>query len=313
MTLQQMKYILEIANYNSFSDAAKALFVSQSTLSVAVKEIEDSFGISIFGRNNRGIVLTNEGRDFLKRIQDIVDQVDELEDHYIQRQYLPMRFSVSAQRLSFATRAFNRLLSNIDLSTFDIAMRECSTNSVIQDVSTGKSDLGVIVIDNRNARIIQRTLESGGLCFTELNQLNTYAFMRKSHPLADRKEVSVEELKEYAFVTYDQEINSTHFTEETVFYEQLEKNVHVCDRCTKIALIRGNNCFSIGPDLPNSNADAMHRNLAEICAVPIKEITDPLHVGYITRKDQFLTSIGEEYVSALDEEIKELKTVLSSN
>lgn len=166
MTLQQMYYITQVARYRSYSEAAKALFVSQSTLSLAIKDAETELHISIFDRSNKGIELTEEGTDFLTRIQDILDRSKNLEEYYLHRQLLGMRFSVSAQRLAFSVRAFNRLLESIDWDCYDVAMRECPTSNVISDVASGKSELGVLASEPHNFRLIQRSLNSTAWCFT---------------------------------------------------------------------------------------------------------------------------------------------------
>lgn len=310
MTLQQMYYITQVAKFRSYSEAAKALFVSQSTLSLAVKDAETELHICIFTRNNKGIVLTEEGTDFLRRIQDILDRSKAVEEYYMQRQLMGMRFSVSAQRLSFATRAFNRLLNDIDWDCYDAAMRECTTGAVISDVASGKSELGVIASEPHNFRLIQRSLTSNGLIFRELDQLASFVFMRKSHPLAGRSSVTFRDLTEYPFVTYDQEVDATYFSEEPVFYNRLSKNIHVTDRCTKISLIRHNNCFSIGPDLPNSNAGAMHTGMQEIVAIPLDEEQAYLHVGYILHRGHQLTETAQLYIRHLQTEIEALQQAL---
>ena len=307
MTLQNMNYIIEIASHHSFSEAAKALYISQSTLSVAVREVEKDLGITIFNRNNKGVTLTYDGEDFLKYAREIVEQADYLERRYQHRQYVPMRFSVSCQRLPFVVRAFNRLLNTVSMDTYDMAVRECPTYTVIHDIASNKSELGVLAIHDSHMRTVRKTLEFNEISFTELTQLPIFVFLRNTHPLAGRPSVSLDDLKDFAFVTYDQEINASHFTEELLFYELLDKNVHVSDRCTKIALIRNSNCFSIGPDLPNSNADAFHKGMGEIVALPMKEPIEPLHVGYMMRSAQTVSSIAGQFIRYLSEEVEALK------
>lgn len=310
MTLQQMYYITQVAKYRSYSEAAKALFVSQSTLSLAVKEAETELRIAIFDRSNKGIGLTEEGAEFIARIQDILDRAKGLEEYYSQRQLMDMRFSVSTQRLAFAVRAFNRLLDGIDWNSYDVAMRECGTGGVITDVSGGKSELGILASDPHNFRMLRRSLTSNGLVFHELDQLASFVFLRKTHPLASKASVSFRDLQEYPFVTYDQEAEASYFSEEPVFYNQLPKNIHVSDRCTKISLIRQNNCFSIGPDLPNGNAKTMRGNMPEIIALPLAEAQSYLHVGYITQRDHQLSDTARCYIGHLKTEIEALEQAL---
>ena len=153
MTLQNLKYMLEISNSHSFSKAAKNLFVSQSTLSAAVKELESDLGITIFKRTNRGVSLTYDGEDFIKYAKEIVEQSQYLEQRYHARKSLPMRFSVSCQHLPSAVRAFTSFLAEINSPTYDIAIRECDTNSVIHDVAGRKSELGVVAIHEPHMRL----------------------------------------------------------------------------------------------------------------------------------------------------------------
>ncbi|NZA39625.1 LysR family transcriptional regulator [Eubacterium callanderi] len=125
ISMQNMKYIVEIAKHHSISSAAKSLFVSQSTLSTAVREVEQQLGISIFKRNNRGIEVTFEGQDFLNHAKDIVEQSEYLERRYKHRKTLPMRFSVSTQRLPFSVMSFIQIVEDLELRHYDIAIREC--------------------------------------------------------------------------------------------------------------------------------------------------------------------------------------------
>ena len=137
MTLQNLKYAIEISNCHSFSEASKHLFVSQSTLSAAIRDIEEDLGIQIFHRTNRGVTLTYDGEDFIKYAKEIVERSQYLEQRYHARKTIPMRFSVSSQRLPFAALAFTRIFQDINSQSYDVAIRECDTNSVIHDVSAG--------------------------------------------------------------------------------------------------------------------------------------------------------------------------------
>ena len=75
MTLQQLQQIITIADSGSMNEAAKKMFISQPSLSAAVKELEKEIGISIFVRSNRGIVITPEGEEFLGYARQIIEPV----------------------------------------------------------------------------------------------------------------------------------------------------------------------------------------------------------------------------------------------
>lgn len=312
MTLQNLKYMLEISNSHSFSKAAKNLFVSQSTLSAAVKELESDLGITIFKRTNRGVSLTYDGEDFIKYAKEIVEQSQYLEQRYHARKSLPMRFSVSCQHLPSAVRAFTSFLAEINSPTYDIAIRECDTNSVIHDVAGRKSELGVVAIHESHMRSMQTLFSSYDIEFHEIKSVKNYVFLRFGHPLASLPVLSIKDLEKYPFVTYDQELETSHFSEEPLFYKLLNKNVHVSDRCTKIALVRKTDCFSIGPDLPNSNADAFHKGMGNIIAKSLENDIGLLHIGYLTIAQIPLSSLGQLYLEYLSKDIDTLEILGTS-
>lgn len=303
MTIQNLKYMLEIADSRSLSKAARKLFVSQSTLSAALKEMEEDLGVALFQRTNRGVALTYDGEDFIRYAREIVEQTQYLEQRYHARKSLPMRFAVSTQHLPFAVRAFIRVFQQTDRDTYDMAIRECDTNSVIHDVAGNKSELGILAVPESHIRTMERLLSSYEIAFEEIDRIQNYVFFRKSHPLAEKEEISLKDLEKYPFVTYDQEIETSHFSEEPLFYKVLSKNLHVSDRCTKIALVRNTDCFSIGPDLTNSNADAFHKGMGEVVARPLKAEIGQLHLGYLFRRGNEITSLGRMFLEYLAEDV----------
>lgn len=308
MTLQNLKYAIEISNCSSLSQAARKLFVSQSTLSAAIKEMEDSLGVKLFNRTNKGISLTYDGEDFIKYAREIVELSQYLEQRYQVRKSIPMRFSVSSQRFPFAVRAFSHMMQDIDSDDYDIAMRECDTNSVIHDVSTNKSELGILAIHCSHLRTMQMMLSSYDIEFHEIAQLDNYVFIRSRHPLAAKDRLQLKDLEEYPFVTYDQGLEASHLSEEPLFYKIHTKNVHVSDRSSKIVLVRRSNCFSIGPDLTNSAADIYHhKGPGEIIAKPLDEPLGFLHLGYIVRTNHSISTIGMKYLELLEEDIRKIK------
>lgn len=79
MTIQQMKYIIAIVQCGSITEAAKQLFISQPSLSNAVKDIEAEAGIEIFQRAAKGITLTTDGMEYLSYARRVVEQAELME------------------------------------------------------------------------------------------------------------------------------------------------------------------------------------------------------------------------------------------
>ncbi|MBD8972864.1 MAG: LysR family transcriptional regulator, partial [Clostridiales bacterium] len=106
MTLTQLRYAITVANANSMSEAARTLFISQPSLSAAVKELEEETGIELFRRTNRGISLTPDGEEFIGYARQVVEQYELMENKYISKQQTKKKFSVSMQHYAFAVNAF---------------------------------------------------------------------------------------------------------------------------------------------------------------------------------------------------------------
>ena len=307
MTLQNLRYLIEVANYKSVSKAAQALYMSQSALSSAIKDVEDELGIQVFYRTNRGISLTPDGEDCLKYCKEIIERSDYLSVRYQTRQALHTYFSVSAQHLPFAVRAFQELTTNRLPAEYDVAMRETSTSAILHDVSTERSELGVVAFQPEQLELFRKALYIHDLSFTELDRLNIYVFVRKQHPLAGKDILSLEDLTDYPFVTYDQDDGPSYYTEESQLFKPLRQNIHVCDRATKMAVIRSTDAFSIGVDLPNFNMDEAFKNKeTEMAAIPFQDQTERIIIGYLSKNGHTLSSTAEAYIRLLVKHIDRL-------
>ncbi|MGM0199505.1 LysR family transcriptional regulator [Enterococcus sp. DIV1314a] len=144
MTLQQLKYALEIASKGSMNEAAKSLFISQPSLSNAIKELEQEIKITIFVRTNRGVTVSNEGSEFLGYARQVLQQFNMLEEKYISEKTAKQHFSVSSQHYTFAANAFVELVKEFGASEYEFTFRESKTHEIIEDVKNLRSELGII-------------------------------------------------------------------------------------------------------------------------------------------------------------------------
>jgi len=308
MTLQNLRYVVEVANSQSFSKAARSLFMTQSALSAAIKEVEDELGILIFKRSNRGVQLTPDGEDCVKHCKEIIERADYLSLRYQNRGSLQTYFSVSTQHLPFAVRAFDALLEELPAVGYDVAIRETETLHILHDVSSGRSELGVVAMTDKQLQLINKALYIHDLAFAELARLQTYVFMRKRHPLAERQSLALEDLRPYPFVTYDQTQAPGYYSEESLFFAPMVKNIHVSDRATKMSVIRSTDAFSVGVDLPNFNQDIyFKRRAAEMVAIPFSDQADPIAVGVLMKNGHAPSDIAQRYIALLNEHVERLR------
>jgi len=322
MTLQNLRYVIEVAASKSFSKAAQSLFMTQSALSSAIREVEDELGITIFNRTNRGVTLTPDGEDCLKHCKEIVERADYLSIRYQNRSAVRTYFSVSSQHLPFVVRAFNALMDTLDPAGYDVAIRETETSRILHDVSAERSEIGVVALTERQLSLINKSLYVHDLGFTQLSRLNAYVFLRKRHPLADRSKIALSDLAPYPFVTYDQEQVPTYYSEESVFFSSTRgadsapflRSIHVSDRATKMSVIRSTDAFSIGVDLPNFNQDIyFKRRSTELVAVPLVDQPEPIIVGILTKNGRTLSDVAKDYVELLKRHIDLLKLPTSTS
>ena len=295
MNITQIKYVLEIASSSSMREAVTKLFVSQPALSASVSELEDELGILIFERTNKGISLTDEGREFVSYAKKAVGQYEILEDRYLSKDSDKERFSVSTQHYNFAIKAFTDVIKAADPERYVFSVHETKTRDVLEDVRTMKSEVGIISFSGASERVIKKLFREYQLEFTPLMQRETYAYVWKDHKFAKRKSISIEELKDYPCVSFDQTDDSNFYlTEEAMADYDFQKMIKSDDRATTMEIIAELHGYSIGSGmLANDNAI-----LQGMVSIKLKE-EDPLIIGYIIRKGSQLSVYGQAYVEEL--------------
>lgn len=149
MTLQQLKYVVTVADKGTISEAAKELFISQPSLTNAIKELEQDMQITIFHRTNKGIVVSNEGDEFLAYARQVLEQANLLEEKFLNVKKQSSRFSVSCQHYSFAVNAFVDVIREFGGNQYDFTLRETQTYEIIEDVSRLKSEIGVLYTSSK--------------------------------------------------------------------------------------------------------------------------------------------------------------------
>lgn len=296
MTLQQMNYILEIDRSGSMNKAAQSLCVSQSALSSAILEVEKELGITIFRRSNRGIMLTDDGRELLNQISPIVEQHRRLGRYYSQRRDTDrVHLSVSAQRYPFCTKAFVDYLNSLGQKPLQLSLKETDMAAVIADVADGTSELGVVFISDRTERFIIRSLEEKNLVFKPLVTLHPHVFMRKDHPLAAASSLTTEMLRPYPHVVFTQSESNFNYAEEAVYGSGMDfdRMVYVSDRASIYNIMAHTDCVSTGSGvLPEGYADE------RLIAVPLTDACD-MRLGTVQRRQHRLSEAEEQFIELL--------------
>lgn len=300
MTLQQIYYALVIAETKSMNKAAEKLFISQPSLTSAMRELERDLGIKIFRRTSKGVEKTNDGAEFLIHARQLYQQYELLADKYSSDGNIKRKFGVSTQHYSFAVKAFVETVKHFDTSEYEFAMRETKTREVIDDVGSMKSEIGILYMSDFNRKIIGKLLREYDLEFHSLIECSAYVYIWKNHPLAKEKSISIDALTDYPCLSFEQGDNSSFYLAEEILSEnEYLRTIKACDRATMLNLMIGLNGYTLC-----SGIICEELNGGDYVAVPF-EADETNHnavmeIGYILKKSSILSSVGEIYI----EEVK---------
>ena len=304
MTLLQMRYILEVDRCGSMNRAAQDLFVSQSALSTAILEVEKELGITIFRRSNRGVVLTEDGRELVMQIAPIVERSGRITRYYSERKAENrVALSVASQRYPFCAKAFVEYLHLLEEPRIQVSFKEMEMAAVIDEVFRRQSALGVIFVSDMTEHFIGRILREKDLEFFQLAKLRPRVFMRRGHPLASEPSVRLEQLYAYPYVVFTQSDSNYQYAEEAVVGTgaQFDRVVCVSDRATAYNVMAHTNCVSTGSGvMPEGYGDD------RLVTLPLTGPVHDMRLGYIKLRSVPLTETGEKFVDILTHSLAEI-------
>lgn len=298
MTLQQLKYVVAVADKGTISKASKELFVSQPSLTNAIRELEKEMNVSIFNRTNKGTVVSQEGEKFLRYARQVLEQASLLEGAFKGNVKQKKSFCVSTQHYSFAVNAFVDLIKKYGEDEYDFSLRETETYEVIDDVAKMKSELGIVYLNSFNEKALGKIFKSNNLKFTELFTANPHIFVSTSNPLANKKSVKMKDLAPYPYLSYEQgEHNSFYYSEEIFSTEERLKNIRVTDRATLFNLLIGLNGYTVCSGVIDSSL-----NGENIVSIPLDK-EGVMRVGILTHNDIIQSEMAQHYINSLSKYI----------
>lgn len=298
MTLQQLRYIVAVAEIGNITEAAKRLFISQPSLTNAIHELEKEMQITIFNRTNKGVSISNEGDIFLSYARQVLEQTSLLEEKFLNKREQSPKFSVSCQHYSFAVNAFVDVIREFGGNQYDFTLRETQTYEIIEDVRRLKSEIGILYTSSKNEELILKLIRQNGLKFDKLFVAKPHVFISSEHPLATKEILTLDELEEYPYLSFEQgEYNSFYFSEEILSTLDRSKNVKVRDRATLFNLVIGLNGYTV-----SSGVISKELNGENIIAKPLA-VDEYMKIGIITQKNMPLSRYGTAYIEYLKRHI----------
>ena len=300
MTIQQLNYVITISEKGSLNKAAEVLYVTQPSLTSAVRELEKELGITLFNRGGKGVTLTNDGAEFIQYARQVVNQYDRLLEKYGKGGNLRKKFGISCQHYSFAVKSFVEMVKHFDTDEYEFAIRESKTRDVIEDVAAGKSEVGILYLSDFNRKAIGKFLKSSQLEFHPLINCEPYVYLWKGHPLAKQKSIRLQELQDYPCLSFEQGPSGAFFFSEEILstYDYI-RTIKATDRATMLNLMVGLNGYTLC-----SGIICEELNGSDYVAVAFEDKEEEvaagrMEIGYIVKENMILSQMAEMYIGEL--------------
>lgn len=309
MTLQQLRYLIAVAECGSINAAANSMFASQSNLSTAIHDLEAELGITIFTRTNRGVTPTNDGTELLGYARQVIEQADMLAVRYglddlrlgLREGSAPERLAVSSQHYHFSVQAFVMTVEEFKGDAYDFILRECATGQIIDDVRTFRSEVGILYLDGFNERVLMRAFAEARIVFTPLFEARPHAFVRAGHPLAGRVTLTLADLEPYPRYSFEQgRENSFYYSEEPLAHLPHAKNIRYSDRGTLTNLLTHYDGYTL------STGVLSEEMRSGVVSIPL-ETDERMQVGYVMHAERRAGQLLERYIDNLKKVIREAR------
>lgn len=300
MTIQQCKYVLKVLECGSFNEAAKQLFVAQSSLSVSVKTLEQELNIKIFERSLGGVYLTEEGTEFVRYARQFVELNDFVTGRY-KADPTCKHLYLATQHYDFVADIFSRLVNETTDPQYRFSLREMKTYDVIHETENAYCDIGIIAIKSCDTGVMERYLSKKGLVFTPFIKAMPHVFVRKGHPLSQYQRITLSQLREYPSLSYEQGEHSTSFFTEELIGISGDRQVEISDRASLMNVLLATDCYTIGTGIMPSLL-----NEGRIVSIPLSS-DDYYSIGYLTRGDKTLSPLAKEFIDRLHKTVEELQ------
>ncbi len=304
MTFQQLFYLVEVSKCGSINKAAQKLYLSQSTVSSAIRELENFLGIEILRRTNRGIEFTEQGNEFLHYAKSLLLQKNHVESIYrknrVQTASIPL--TVATQRYSFVSNAFAAIVRLLNCTPYNLTIKEEGVFDVLSDVASHVADIGVIFLSHLSENTIDYILKTNQMEFYELKSVKPCVFLRRGHPLLEKKTITKESLNAYPYLRFGpNEGISLNFSEDFLLssFEHPPRIINVTDHATAITVITTTDAFTPG------NGLLMEGSMdSGMVSVPV-EGDDDMRIGWVKLKNK---ALGEElgaFIQYLEQYLEE--------
>ena len=294
MNIQQLRYVVAIANSGTFREAAEKMYVSQPSLSISVRDLEKELGFKIFRRTSSGTFLTRRGMEFYEKAQELVKGFDVFQNQYANPEEEKDEFSIASQHYDFLPPTITAFSQQYpDYKNFRIF--ESTTVQILDEVAQGHSEIGIIYLNNQNQKGIMQRVEKLGLEVIELIPFQTHIYLREGHPLAKKKELVMEDLVDLPTVRFTQEKDEyLYYSENFVDTSASSQMFNVTDRATLNGILERTNAYATGSGFLDNNS------VNGITVIPLNDNLNNRMV-YVKREEVDLSQAGTLFVEVIQE------------
>ena len=294
MTLKQILYVRAVSKAGSIGKAAEALFISQSSLSESIQNLEREYDMVLFERTSRGISLTRQGEEFLKDTQLLSNIYQNLDDKYKNRKSDREHFCVSSLHHVSGIDAFEHIVSQPKNQKYHLGYFEGNMDQVLQDVETNRSDVGVLFFTSDSRSTIIKACNRRNIFFQHMKYDLLHIYVHKSHPLAGRGSVTLAEIQQHPFISYEEcHPSSARFTPTRRQWDPQQQIISVSDRAMAYSVLALGSAYVTGSGYLTQ--EDCRRSLV---TAPITDLGQ-IEIGYICNPARALSELALEYIEWL--------------
>ncbi len=293
MNIQQLRYVVAIANSGTFREAAEKMYVSQPSLSISVRDLEKELGFKIFRRTSSGTFLTRRGMEFYEKAQELVKGFDVFQNQYANPEEEKKEFSISSQHYDFLPPLITQF-SVLYPENKDFRIFESTTVQILDEVAQGHSELGIIYLNKQNTKGIMQRVDKLGLEVVDLIPFQTHIYLRKGHPLAKKESLVMEDLAHLPTVRFTQEKDEyLYYSENFVDTSSSSQLFNVTDRATLNGILERTDAYATGSGFLDS------QSVNGITVIPLIDDLNNKMV-YIKREEVDLSPVAEKFVQVME-------------
>ncbi len=287
MRLNQLQFLLTLSREGSYQKAAQRLQVSQSTISMAIKNLEDELNCQLVQRGKDGIFFTEKGKLILEQVVDIDEDLRELsnlKNSFIDK--MAGQFCIAG-----ASHRYNLELVDLIIKLhkiyprLQISLEDRNNLEIIRKVAQRKYPIGLLQLNSIDEIFYESEMEKNNLIFSFIKQGKMCFVAGVKHPLYGKKEVSLDELLKYSILTYRYEINDIflNFLRQHGYKEQV---VIMHDIYTSRALVeKSNQCITIIPESGVENDNVVYKQNLKI--LPVTDFECTYKIGWVYRNERY--------------------------